>query len=69
MIDRTTRYIVSCAFNSKKEELMVKKVFQYSIRSFEYSKRIFVKHGGGLYNEDLKQWCKKFNTWACTSAA
>ena len=48
---------------------MVKRVFQYLIGSFEYSKRIFVKHGGGLYNKDLKQWCEKFNTWACTSAA
>lgn len=57
MIDHTKRYRVSCVFNSKKEELMVKKVFQYSIGSFEYSKRSFVKSGGGLYNEDLKQWC------------
>ena len=69
MIDHVTRYSASCVVNSKKKELIVKKIFQYWIEIFGHPNKTLVDSGGEFNNTEFQTLCENFNIRICTTAA
>ena len=69
IIDHATRYSVSSVIRSKKKEVIVKKIFQCWIGSFEYPNKILVDNGGEFANDEFITFCENLNTRICTTAA
>ena len=69
MKDHTTRYSVSCVVTSKKEESIVKKIFQYWIGIFGHPNKILIDNGGDFDNTEFQTLCENFNTRICSTTA
>ena len=69
MKDHTTRYSVSCVATSKKEESIVKKIFQYWIGIFGHPNKILIDNGGDFDNTEFQTLCENFNITICSTTA
>ena len=61
MIDRATRYSVSCVATSKKKELIVKKIFQHMIGIFDHPNNILLDNGREFGNTEFQTLCENLN--------
>ena len=69
IIDHLTRFSASCVINSKRKEVIVKKVFQIWVAIFGHPQSFLVDNGGEFANEEFITFCENLNIYIKTTAA
>ena len=69
LVDHATRYSASCVIYTKRNEEIIKKIFQIWISTFGSAKKFLVDNGGEFDNDEFRSLCENVNIRICTTAA